>query len=302
MQRLDGKVAVVAGASRGAGRGIALALGEAGATVYVTGRTTRGGSQPPDGAPGTIDDTAEEVTVRGGVGIPVRADCTVESEVAAVFERVQREQGKLDVLANAVWGSADASPSLEEWQASWSRPFWEDAPRLWRHMMTAGPYAYLVASCHAARLMAASGKGLIVGVTDNVVDGAPECASGDAPECASGGQLVWELAHSCINQMLKGMSVEGKPHHIAVVTLMPGFMRTERVLMHLKTDEMKKMFGFDFDKSETPEYLGRAVAALAADANVLQKTGKIHFVADLAREYGFTDVDGRYKPRFNPFA
>jgi NAD(P)-dependent dehydrogenase (short-subunit alcohol dehydrogenase family) len=99
--------------------------------------------------------------------------------------------------------------------------------------------------------------------------------------------------------MMLGMAVEGKPHNIAAVTLMPGFMQTERVLMNLKTEELRKMFRFD--KSESPEYLGRAVAALAADANVLQKTGKIHFVADLAREYGFTDVDGRYIPRFNPF-
>jgi NAD(P)-dependent dehydrogenase (short-subunit alcohol dehydrogenase family) len=291
MQRLKGSVAVVAGASRGAGRGIALALGEAGATVYVTGRTSRGGPKPRDGAPGTVEDTAEEVTARGGVGIAVRADCTVEADVAAVFERVRHEQGKLDVLANAVWGGADAFASFEDWQAAWGRPFWDQPLALWQHMMTAGPYAYLLASWHAARLMTAAGKGLIVGVTDGVTDGAP------AEEC--GGQLVWHLAHACINGMLHEMAAEGKPHNIAVVTLMPGFMQTERVLMHVKTEQMKTMF--HFDKSESVEYLGRAVAALAADANVLQKTGKVHFVADLAREYGFTDVDGRYIPRFNPF-
>jgi NAD(P)-dependent dehydrogenase (short-subunit alcohol dehydrogenase family) len=291
MQRLKGKVAVVAGASRGAGRGIALALGEAGATVYVTGRTTRSGPKPADDAPGTVEDTAEQVTARGGVGIPVRADYTVATDVAAVFERVRREQGKLDVLANAVWGGADAFPSMEEWQASWSRPFWEQPLDLWQHMMTAGPHAYLLASCHAARLMAAAGKGLIVGVTDGVIDGAP---AGEY-----GGQLVWDLAHVCINRMLLGMGVEGKPHNIAVLTLMPGFMQTERVLRNLKTEEMKQMFRFD--RSESPEYLGRAVAALAADANVLEKTGKILFVADLAQEYGFTDVDGRLIPRFFPF-
>jgi len=291
MQRLKGKVALVAGATRGAGRGIALALGEAGATVYVSGRTARGGPKPPDGAPGTIEETAEDVSARGGVGIPVRADCTVETDVAALFDRIQAEQGKLDILANAVWGGADAFTSLEDWQASWSRPFWEEAPRLWQHMITAGPYAYLVASCHAARLMAAGGKGLIVGVTDGVTD------VSSSPEY--GGQLIWDLAHSCINRMLLGMSVEGKRHNIAVVSLMPGFMRTERVLMNLKTDEMKQFFRLD--KSESTEYIGRAVAALAADANVLRKTGKIHFVADLAREYGFTDSDGRSVPRFNPF-
>jgi NAD(P)-dependent dehydrogenase (short-subunit alcohol dehydrogenase family) len=293
MQRLKGKVAVVTGASRGAGRGIALALGEAGATVYVVGRTARGGPKPPDGAPGTVEDTAEQLTARGGVGVPVRADCTVEAEVDAVFERVGREQGRLDVLANAVWGAADAAfTSMEEWMAAWGRPFWEEGAREWQSMMGAGPYAYFLASSRAGRMMAAAGKGLIVGVTDGVVEGAPE------GECH--GQLIWELAHHCINRMLHWMADEGKPRGIAVVTLMPGFMQTERVLMNVKTEELKKMFGFE--KSESPEYLGRAVAALAADANVLQKTGKIHFVADLAQEYGFTDVDGRFIPRFNPHA
>jgi NAD(P)-dependent dehydrogenase (short-subunit alcohol dehydrogenase family) len=289
MRRLNGKVAVVTGASRGAGRGIALALGAAGATVYVVGRTTRAGPKPADGAPGTVEDTAEQVTARGGVGIPVRADCTIEAEVAAVFARVRTEQGKLDVLANAVWGGADPFTSVEEWMAAWGRPFWEESPWYWQHMMTAGPYAYLLASCQAVPLMIAGGQGLIVGVTDGIIDNAP------TPEY--GGQLIWDLAHICINRLLLGMSVEGKPHNIAVLTLMPGFMQTERVLMSMKTEEMKKMFRFD--KSESPEYLGRAVAVLAADPDVLQKTGKIHFVADLAREYGFTDVDGRYIPRFH---
>jgi NAD(P)-dependent dehydrogenase (short-subunit alcohol dehydrogenase family) len=288
MQRLKGQVAVVAGASRGAGRGIALALGDAGATVYAVGRTSRGGPKPPDDAPGTVEDTAEEVAARGGLGIPVRADCTAESDVAAVFERVRSEQGKLDVLANAVWGAADAYTSMEDWMAAWNRPFWEEAPRLWQHMMAAGPYAYLLTSCHAARLMAAGGKGLIVGVTDGVIND---------EQTEYGGQLIWDLAHSCINRMMLGMGVEGKPHNIAVVTLMPGFMQTERVMRKMQTEEMKRMFRFDL--SESTEYLGRAVAALAADPNVLQKTGKIHFVADLAREYGFTDVDGRYIPRFH---
>ncbi len=291
MKPLKGKVAVVAGASRGAGRGIAVALGEAGATVYVTGRTVRGGPKPPDGAPGTIEDTADEVTVRGGVGIPVRADYTVQADVAALFRQVEKEQDHLDVLANAVWGGADAFPSAQDWRQSMSRPFWEQSPDLWRHMMTAGPYAYLLASSHAARLMAARRKGLIVGVTDGILT--------DDPTPEYGGQLVWDLAHTSINRMLLGMGVEAKPHKIAVITLMPGFMRTERVVRALKTEKMKKMFRFDL--SESTEYIGRAVAALAADKNVLRKSGKLCFVADLAKEYGFTDVDGKLIPRFSPF-
>jgi NAD(P)-dependent dehydrogenase (short-subunit alcohol dehydrogenase family) len=291
MKKLTGKVAVVAGASRGAGRGIALALGEAGATVYVVGRTTRGGPTPPDGAPGTVEDTADQVTARGGVGVPVRADCTSEADVAALFERVDREQGRLDVLANAVWGAADGFTPGEDALASWGKPFWEQPLRQWRDMMTGGPYAYFLMSHHAARRMVARGGGLIVGVTDGVIEGQP-------PD-QYGGQLVWELAHLCINSMLFGMGVEGKPHNVAVVTLMPGFMQTERVVAYMTSDEAKKQFGFD--KSESTEYLGRAVVGLGADPKVLDKVGKVRFVADLAAEYGFTDVDGRVVPRFNPF-
>jgi NAD(P)-dependent dehydrogenase (short-subunit alcohol dehydrogenase family) len=291
MKPLEGKVAVVAGASRGAGRGIALALGEAGATVYVAARTVRGGPRPSDGAPGTIEETAEELTSRGGRGIAVRTDCTELADMAALFERVQKEQGRLDVLANSVWGGAEGFKSVEEWQESWKRPFWEQPFDQWKEMIVAGPIAYFVTSCHAARLMAAAGPGLIVGVTDGIVDGVP-------PE-QDQGQLMWDLGHHCINRLMFGMSVEAKPHRIAVVTLMPGFMRTERVMMNLKTEKLKKMFRFDL--SESVEYIGRAVAALAADSKVLEKTGKIHFVADLAREYGFTDVDGKVIPRFRPF-
>jgi NAD(P)-dependent dehydrogenase (short-subunit alcohol dehydrogenase family) len=300
MKPLASRIAVVAGASRGAGRGIALALGDAGATVYVAGRTTRAGPRPRDGASGTIEETAAEVTERGGTGIAVRADLTDAADVTALFERVVADRGRLDLLANAVWGAADGAGSLEEWQAAWGRPFWEQPAGQWRDMMSAGPYAYWLAAREAARIMAANGGGLIVGVTDGII-----VAEGQAPPPPTelggyiGNGVLWDLAHVAINRMLYAMSVEAKKAKIAVLALMPGFMRTERVVALLRTDEQKKMMRFDL--SESPEYLGRAVAALAADRKVLKKTGRIHLVADLAREYGFTDVDGRVVPRFAPF-
>jgi NAD(P)-dependent dehydrogenase (short-subunit alcohol dehydrogenase family) len=290
MPNLEQLVAVVAGGSRGAGRGIALALGEAKATVYVAGRTTRGGAPPPDGAPGTIDDTAEAVTARGGRGIAVRADLSRPAEVAALFDRVDRESGRVDLLANAVWGGHDLYPTAEAMMAAWGQPFWEQPDTVWPAMMKAAVHAYYLASVQAARRMVARGRGLIVGITDGVVAGA-------SPADLTG-PLLWDLAHATINRLLQGMSAEAKPRGVAVVTLMPGFMRTERVERVMTSDEVRRMF--KYDRAESTEYVGRAVAALAADPNVLAKTGKIHFVADLAREYGFTDVDGRLVPRFDP--
>jgi NAD(P)-dependent dehydrogenase (short-subunit alcohol dehydrogenase family) len=299
MKPLAGKVAVVAGASRGAGRGIALALGEAGATVYVTGRTRRAGARPRDNAPGNIDDTADDVTARGGVGIAVQADYTKDADVARVFEQVEREHGQVDVLANAVWGMADPYIDGREGMASWGKPFWESSVSAWDTMMMAGPFAYFAASVYAARLMVKAGKGLIIGVTDGILPKGDEPAPDPNTLADYSGQLIWDLAHACINRMLYAMAVEGKKHKIAVVTLMPGFMRTERVVQSLNTEELRRQMGFD--KAESTEYIGRAVAALAADSKVMKKSGRIHFVADLAREYGFTDVDGRAVPRFAPF-
>jgi NAD(P)-dependent dehydrogenase (short-subunit alcohol dehydrogenase family) len=301
MKTLKGRVAVVAGASRGAGRGIALALGDAGATVYVAGRTVRGGAKPSDGAAGTIDDTADEVSARGGVGIPVRTDFTNEVEVAALFDRVRTEQGKLDVLANAVWGAADGYRD-SELMSAWGKKFWELPPASWQNMIGAGPGAYFLASHHAMQLMASQKRGLIVGITDFIMDGVSDDVLRGAIEAGGygSGQLLWTLAHEMINRLMYAMSAEANSCKVAVVTLMPGFMRTERVQQYLNTEKLRKMMRYDL--AESTEYLGRAVAALAGDAKVLKKTGRIHFVADLAREYGFTDVDGRQVPRFNPHA
>jgi NAD(P)-dependent dehydrogenase (short-subunit alcohol dehydrogenase family) len=292
---LSSTIAVVTGASRGAGRGIALGLGEAGATVYCVGRTRRGGAAPIDGAPGSIDDTADEVTRRGGRGIAAPADATDDAQLAAVFTGIEAEHGRLDVLANAVWGGHDAHASFDAQMAAMGQPFWTGAARQWQLTMGAGPHAYLLASAHAARLMAARKRGLIVGVTDFVF--------GDPAEAPTGGymrgMLFSDLAHHCINRLMLALSEELKPSTVAVVTLMPGFMRTERVARAMTTDKLKKMFRYDL--SESVLYVGRAVAALAADRHALAKSGRIHYVADLAAEYGFTDEDGTRHPRFAPF-
>lgn len=292
-------VAVVTGASRGAGRGIALELGAAGATVYVAGRTVRGGSPSRDGAPGTIDDTADGVTARGGTGIAVRTDCTDESQVGALFARVAEERGRIDLLVNAVWGGHDASSSAGDEIVNWGTPFWELPASGWRNNMDAGPRAYFLASREAARLMASRGRGLIVGLTDGILDGVdPDVLNGVAFGEYSGA-LLWDLAHVTINRLMQGMASDTRAKGVAVVTLMPGFMRTERVERAMTSEEVKRRFRYDL--SESTAYVGRAVVALARDAGVMGKSGRIHFVADLAEEYGFTDADGRRVPRFKPF-
>lgn len=284
---------LAAGGSRGAGRGIALACGDAGATVYVAARSSRNGPPPPDGAPGTVEDTAAEVTARGGQGIAVPTDLGDEEQVAALFQRIERDHGRLDVLANGAWG-----PNV---MAEWSRPFWDLSPPLWGQTLNTVGVCWLT-SVYAMRLMAPAKRGLIVHVTDNyyMPDDDFSSAGPHANPSAWRGQILHDLGHECLNRLIYGMSRYTKKHQIAVVGLNPGFMRTERVLMHMKSEAIKKQFRFDL--SETVEYIGRAVVALAGAPNVLAKNGKLLWVCDLAEEYGFTDTDGRFIPRFDPKA
>jgi NAD(P)-dependent dehydrogenase (short-subunit alcohol dehydrogenase family) len=281
MKTLQGKIAVVAGSSRGAGRGIALALGDAGATVYVAARTSRHGPKPADGAPGTVEDTAEEVSARGGQGIPVRADLGNEEEAAALFRRVEEEQGRLDLMVDSAWGA--------NFMPEWSKPFWELSAGIWRDTAATINAAWLT-SMHAARIMVKQRRGLIIHITDNLH---PDAS-------AYRGQVLWDLGHEFLNRLITDMSRELKKSKVAVVGLNPGFMRTERVLRHMSTEALKKQFRFDL--SESVEYIGRAAAALAADAKAFRKTGQLLWVADLAKEYGFTDIDGRVIPLFDPKA
>jgi NAD(P)-dependent dehydrogenase (short-subunit alcohol dehydrogenase family) len=268
---LNGKIAVVTGASRGVGKGIALALGEAGATVYVTGRSEAGGST--EGLSGTVGETAEAVTQRGGRGIAVRCDHTIDAEVEALFARVGQEQGRLDLLVNNVWGGYE--------QFDFSRfgaPFWEQPLSHWSGMFEAGVRAHLAASRLAAPLMLREGRGLIVHTTawerDKYL-----------------GNLFYDVAKSAVNRMALGMARELQSHGVAVVALAPGFVGTERVRAAFAAAGRPA-------ELESPEYIGRAVVALAGDANVMARSGRVLTAGQLAVEYGFTDVDGR---QWSPF-
>jgi NAD(P)-dependent dehydrogenase (short-subunit alcohol dehydrogenase family) len=272
MSSLREKVVIVTGASRGIGKGIALALGESGATVYVTGRSDAG--RTTEGLPGTIDETAEAATQRGGKGIAVRCDHTADDEVEALFARVRKEQGRLDVLVNNVWGGYE--------RFDWSRfgaPFWEQPLRHWSGMFEAGVRAHLVASRLAVPLMLAQQRGLIVHTT-----------AWDRDKYL--GNLFYDLAKAAVNRMAFGMARELRPHGIAVVALAPGFVGTERVRAAFAAA------GRVPSGLESPEYAGRAVVALAVDSEVMNKSGRVLTAAELAEEYGFTDVDGTRWPPF----
>jgi NAD(P)-dependent dehydrogenase (short-subunit alcohol dehydrogenase family) len=272
MSSLRGRVAVVTGASRGVGKGIALALGEAGATVYVTGRSEAGGTT--EGLPGTVADTADAVTQRGGRGIGVRCDHTADAEVEALFARVKNEQGRLDLLVNNAWGGYEQF----DW-ARFSAPFWEQPLRHWAGMFEAGVRAHLAATRSAVPLMLPAGRGLIVHTT-----------AWDRDKYL--GNLFYDLAKAAVNRMAFGMAGELRPRGVAVVALAPGFVGTERVLAAFAGA------GRAPPNLESPEYAGRAVVALAADGDVMAKSGGVLTVGQLAVEYGFTDVDGRQLPPF----
>src|SRR5262249_28141883 len=210
MSVLRGKVVVVSGGSRGVGKGIALALGEAGATVYVTGRSDASGTT--EGLPGTVSDTAADVTRRGGQGGAVRCDHSADAEVEALFARVEQEQGRLDVLVNNAWGGSE--------QFGWSRfgaPFWEQPMRLWSGMFESGVRAHLAATRLAVPLMLPQRRGLIVHTT-----------AWDRDKYL--GNLCYDVAKASVNRMAFGMARELQPYRIAVVALAPGFVGTERVL------------------------------------------------------------------------
>lgn len=287
---LDACIAVVTGASRGAGRGIAHELGAAGATVIVTGRSTR--EHPAESysqlmalsdlptLPGSIDETAEEVTRAGGCGIAVRCDHTRDEDVAELFARVLREHGRVDLLVNNAWGGH------ESFDGVFDAPFWKHPLSHWNAMMDRGVRNHLVASRHAAPAMAEAKRGLIVTTTfwdrDRFMRG----------------NLFYDLAKASMTRLAFGMAEELRPHGVASVAVSPGWMRTEFVLAGHHADESNWQDRPALSRTESPRYLGRAVAALAADTNIMDKSGRVLRVGELALEYGFTDIDGRVVPPF----
>jgi dehydrogenase/reductase SDR family member 1 len=270
MKSLQGKIALVTGASRGVGKGVALGLGEAGATVYVTGRTVVDG-QSNAKLPGTIYETAEEVTRLGGQGIVVRCDHRNDEEVYAVFEQIRSEQNRLDILVNNVWGGYEHyTDGTEFWN---EKNFWTMPVVRWDAMFQAGVRAHYVASSLAAPMMVAQHSGLIVNI------------SFFAAQRNDRG-VAYGVAKSASDHMAACMAHELREHNVAAVSLYPGLVRTESVLKA----------NFDMSNSESPQFIGRAVTALASDAEIMKKSGQVLVAANLALEYGFTDIDGK-QPR-----
>ena len=267
---LSGKVAVVTGASRGMGKGIALALAEAGATVYVTGRTVTKGEHP---LPGTVGETAAECDKRGGKGIAVQVDHSDDAQIEALFAQVAREQGRLDILVN----NAIAIPA----ELTQPGPFWEKPLSNWE-MWDIGVRASFVASHFAAKIMAPQGSGLIVAISGYV--GVTYTYN-----------VIFGTAKSATDRMARDMAVELKPHGVASISLWQGFTFTERARENLKSvagmaSQLNSAAG------TSVEFPGRVIAALAADPNVMQRSGGSFISPELAAEYGIVDIDGRTIP------
>jgi NAD(P)-dependent dehydrogenase (short-subunit alcohol dehydrogenase family) len=274
MQALKDKVAVVAGATRGAGRGIACALGEAGAIVYCTGRSTRG--QPATGnRPETIEETAEMVTARGGAGIAVQVDHTIPGEVERLFSRIRADQGRLDILVNDVWGGDELT--------EFGKTFWEVSLDKGLLMLQRAIHSHIITSHYGAPLMIETGSGLIVEITDGNSYGYR-------------GNIFYDLVKTSVIRLAFAMGYELRKRKITCVAVTPGFLRSEAMLDHFGVTEANWQKAAeqhpDFIASETPFLVGRAIAALASDSNVFQKTGRVYSSWDLSVEYGFADVDG----------
>lgn len=267
---LRDKVAVVTGASGGVGKGVALGLGEAGATVYVTGRRMEKGDAPWYG---TVPETAAEVTRLGGKGIGIRCDHRSDDEVEAAFRQIADEQGRIDILVNNVWGGYERM--VEDGVYTWEDPFWKQPLWRWDAMFDAGARAHFTASRLAAPMMVAQQRGLIVNISYWAAQ-------------KHKGNVIYGASKAATDKLAQDMAHELRQHQVAAVSLYPGLVRTEEVMRNAEY--------FDMSNAESPQFVGRAVAGLAADPNLMQKSGRILVAAQLALEYGFTDIDGK-QPR-----
>ncbi len=266
--RLRGRVALVTGSSRGVGRGIALVLGEAGATVYVTGRTTRGHTSRW-GVRGTIHETANEVSRRGGVGIPIRVDHTRDSDVRRLIGQIERRSGRLDLLVNNVFGGEDGKRPIISYD---ELPYWKhDFDEWWRRMFSQYLRAQMVTSFYAIPLMRRRRGGLVVNTL-----------------WWNRGRYLWDLffdlASCAVGRMAYGLDLELRSRAITVVGLSPGWTRTEA---------MDRLSPKVLAKLASPEYPGRAVVHLALDPRRARRSGKVFEIGELARDYGFRNPDGR---------
>jgi NAD(P)-dependent dehydrogenase (short-subunit alcohol dehydrogenase family) len=278
-QPLEGQVALVAGATRGAGRGVALELAAAGAKVYCTGRSTRGQPATP-GRPETIEETAELIAAEGGAAVAVRIDHTMEADVEALAARIAADEGRLDVLVNDIWGGDEL--------IDWGAPFWKQDMAAVRTLVDRAVLSHWITARFLAPMMVAANRGLIVEVTDSELAGYR-------------GTLLYDVCKASAIRLAYGMAWDLAATRVTALAVSPGFLRSEAMLERFGVSEANWRDAAkdhpDFAWSETPRYAGRAVAALAADPKLRRKSGASLFVGDLADEYGFTDLDGT-QPHF----
>ena len=276
--RLEGEVALVAGATRGAGRGIAIELGAAGATVYVTGRSTRGQRSEYD-RPETIEETATLVDEAGGRGVPVRVDHLEPDEVRSLVGRIEEEQGRLDVLVNDAWGG--------EHLIEWDVPVWEHSLEGGLRMLRLAIDTHIVTSHFALPLLIRNEGGILVEMTDGTAE---------YNEKNYRNSLFYDLAKTSLSRIAWAQARELAPHGCTAVALTPGWLRSEMMLDNFGVDESNwrdaTAIQPHFAISETPRYVGRAVAYLASDPQVARFNGRSLSSGALAKVYGFTDLDG----------
>jgi len=272
MVSMKGKVAVVTGASRGVGKGIALGLGEVGAKVYVTGRSVKE-KQDVEKLGGTVFATAEAVNAIGGKGIAIHCDHTDDAQVENAFKQIAKESKKIDVLVNNAWGGYEnmrEGRTLTYFKPFWEQPFWR-----WDAMFDAGVRAAYTSSAFAARMMTKKKSGLIVNIS-----------FWSAQVYNSSAQ--YGTSKAAVDKLSEYMAHELKKFNVAVVSLYPGLVRTESIMRNAKH--------FDMSNSESPQFIGRVVAALANDPKIMKKSGKVLVAAQEALEYGIKDIDGK-QPR-----